>query len=76
MTRTPVVVPGELVAALRGQLSDGAIVELTASIAWENHRARFNHALGIEAQGFSEGAACALPERLPTGAHEAVARRD
>ena len=32
------------------------MIELTASIAWENHRARFNHALDIEAQRFSEGA--------------------
>jgi 4-carboxymuconolactone decarboxylase len=76
MTRTPVEVSDDLVAALREQLSDSAIVELTASIAWENHRARFNHALGIEAQGFSEGAACALPERQPAGTHVAVARTD
>jgi hypothetical protein len=38
-------------------------VELTATIAWENYRARFDHAFGIEAQGFSEGAFCAVPER-------------
>ena len=42
---------------------EARIVELTASIAWENYRARFNHALGLEAQGFAEGAACPLPER-------------
>ena len=38
------------------------IVELTAAIAWENWRARFNHALGIEAHGFTEGAFCPIPE--------------
>jgi hypothetical protein len=38
------------------------MVELTAAIAWENFRARFNHAMGLGAQGFSEGAYCALPE--------------
>jgi alkylhydroperoxidase family enzyme len=34
------------------------MVELTAAIAWENFRARFNRGFGIEAEGFSEGAAC------------------
>jgi alkylhydroperoxidase family enzyme len=63
MTKTPVDVPQALFDALRKSLDDAQIVELTAEIAWENHRARFNHALGIEAQGFSEGAFCALPER-------------
>jgi len=38
------------------------MIELTASIAWENHRARFNHALDIEAQRFSERAFCVVPE--------------
>jgi len=32
------------------------MVELTAAIAWENFRARFNRGFGIEAEGFSEGA--------------------
>jgi alkylhydroperoxidase family enzyme len=62
MTKTPVEVSDALFEELRGHLSEPQIVELTASIAWENYRARFDHALGIEAQGFSEGAACALPE--------------
>ena len=65
MTKTPVDVPQSLFDALRAKLDEGQLVELTASIAWENHRARFNHALGIESQGFSEGAFCALPERTP-----------
>jgi alkylhydroperoxidase family enzyme len=62
MTQTPVHVPQPLFDALRARLDEAQMVELTAGIAWENHRARFNHALGIEAQGFSEGAFCALPE--------------
>lgn len=61
MTRTPVEVPESMFAALREQFNEAQLVELTASIAWENYRARFDHALGIEAQGFSEGAYCALP---------------
>src|SRR5262245_9069904 len=63
MTTTPVEVPETLFTALRHQLSEAQLVELTATIAWENYRARFNHALDIEAQGFSEGAYCTLPEK-------------
>jgi AhpD family alkylhydroperoxidase len=62
MTRTPSAVTDELVAALREHFDEAQVVELTAMIAWENFRARFNAALGIEAQGFSEGAVCAVPE--------------
>jgi alkylhydroperoxidase family enzyme len=61
MTSTPVDVSDELVAALREHLDPGQLVELTSVIALENYRARFNWALGIGAQGFAEGAACAMP---------------
>ncbi len=60
MTRTPVEVSEELFAALKGHLNEAQLVELTAIIAWENYRARFNHAFGIEAQDFSNGAYCVL----------------
>jgi len=40
-----------------------ALVELTSAIAWENYRARFDHALKLGAQGFSDGAFCPLPDR-------------
>lgn len=63
MTRTPVEVPDELFTALRKHFNEAQLVELTAAIAWENYRARFNHAFGIEAQGFSENAFCPLPLR-------------
>ncbi len=62
MTVTPVAVTDEMVEELRKHLDPPALVELTAVIAWENLRARFNHAFGIEAHGFSEGAYCPLPE--------------
>jgi len=62
MTRTPVDVSDALVAELGKLFDEGQIVELTAEIAWDNWRARFNHALGIEAHGFSEGAYCPIPE--------------
>ncbi len=63
MTNTPVEVPDALFARLREHFADAELVELTAAIAWENYRARFDHAFGIGAQGFSEGAYCPLPER-------------
>lgn len=65
MTKTPVVIDDELHVELRAALGDEGLVELTAAIAWENYRARFNHALGMEAEGFSEGAYCPLPARHP-----------
>jgi 4-carboxymuconolactone decarboxylase len=61
VTRTPVEVPDELFEALRRHLDPRQMVELTSAIAWENYRARFDHAFGIEAEGFSEGAFCPLP---------------
>lgn len=61
MTRTPVAVTDELFAGLRRHLDDEQLVELTAAIAWENWRARFNWAFAIGAAGFSEGAACPVP---------------
>ena len=63
MTQTPVVVSDALFARLREKFSDAQLVELTSAIAWENYRARFDHAFGIEAENFSEGTYCALPVR-------------
>jgi hypothetical protein len=34
-----------------------------ATIAWENYRARFNHAFGAEPENFSEGGVCAMAVR-------------
>lgn len=62
MTETPVAVPDALFAALREQYDEVELVELTSALAWENYRARFDHALGIESAGFSEGAFCPMPE--------------
>lgn len=60
MTHTPVEVPDELFEALERHLTPAQLVELTSAIAWENYRARFNHAFGIESEGYSEGAVCAI----------------
>lgn len=63
MTRTPVEISEALFARLRERFNEAELVELTSAIAWENYRARFDHAFGIEGEGFSEGAVCALPIR-------------
>ncbi len=63
MTNTPVEVPDELFTRLNNAFDHRQLVELTSCIAWENYRARFDHAFGIEAEGFSEGVQCILPTR-------------
>ena len=45
-------------AELKTRFSEAQIVELTAAIAMENFRSKFNPALGIEAQGF-----CMVPSK-------------
>lgn len=62
LSNTPAPASDEQVAALRDTFDDEQLVELTAMIAWENFRARFNRGLDIGDQGYSEGAYCALPE--------------
>jgi AhpD family alkylhydroperoxidase len=71
MTRTPAAVRDDLFDALSERLGEAQMVELTAAIAWENYRARFNHAFGIGSQGFSEGAFCPFPETTANDSREA-----
>jgi 4-carboxymuconolactone decarboxylase len=66
MSRSPVAVSDVLFDRLRDHFDEAQLVELTSIIALENYRARFNWALGIEAQGFSEGAFCLPPEAPST----------
>ena len=63
MTQTPVEVPDTLFAKLREKFTDAQLVELTATLAWENYRARFDHAFGVEAEGFARESYCAMPVR-------------
>ncbi|MCH7766017.1 MAG: carboxymuconolactone decarboxylase family protein [Acidobacteria bacterium] len=72
MTATPVEVPEDLFARLKEKFNEAQLVELTASIAWENYRARFDHAFGIESEGFTEGSYCAVSVR-PTAQPELAA---
>jgi alkylhydroperoxidase family enzyme len=65
MTVTEPTVTDEMVASLRAQLGEAALVELTAVIAFANFTTRPNVALGIESDGFA--AACGLkPLAQPT----------
>ena len=52
MTITGQRVSDELFARLRSLFDEAQIVELTAAVALENFRSKFNVPLGIEAQGF------------------------
>jgi alkylhydroperoxidase family enzyme len=58
MTYTGQKVDDALFAQLKDQCTEPQIVELTAAIALENFRSKFNPALGVESQGF-----CMLPKR-------------
>lgn len=64
MAKAPVELPPELLDELHRHFDEAQLVELTAAVAWENYRARFNRVFGVRAAGFSgEAAFCALPER-------------
>ena len=58
MTYTGQKVDDALFGRLKDHFSEPQIVELTAAIALENFRSKFNPALGVESQGF-----CMLPKR-------------
>ena len=58
ITYTDQKVDDALVDRLKKHYSDSQIVEMTAAIAMENFRSKFNPPLGIEAQGF-----CVVPKR-------------
>ena len=51
MTRSDDDVSDELFADLQRHYGDDAIVELTATIAWENASSKFNRALRVPSQG-------------------------
>ena len=58
MTITGQSIDDALFGRLKEHYSEAQIVELTAAIAFENFRSKFNPPLGIEAQGF-----CPMPQR-------------
>jgi hypothetical protein len=58
MARVPAVSPHDAEPEV-------ARVYAAATIAWESYRARFNHALGIPAQGFAGSGYCVRPTAPP-----------
>jgi AhpD family alkylhydroperoxidase len=54
MTVTPPEVTDRMVEALVEDLGVKAVVELTMMVAVENQRSRFNSAMGLTSQGFSD----------------------
>jgi alkylhydroperoxidase family enzyme len=58
MTITGQSVDEALFARLKQHYTEAQLVELTAAVAFENFRSKFNPPLGIEAQGF-----CPMPQR-------------
>jgi alkylhydroperoxidase family enzyme len=60
MTLASVDVPDEVFGELKRHFDTVQIVDLTATIALENMRARFNRALQIESDSF-----CRLPAHQP-----------
>ncbi len=56
ITYTDRTVDDAFFARLRQHYSEAQLVELTAAVALENFRSKFNPTLGVEAQGF-----CLLP---------------
>lgn len=59
VTATPPQVTDEMTEALRKDLGDDGLVELTMMVCVENIRSRFNASLGLASQGFSES--CRVP---------------
>ncbi|HUS14561.1 MAG TPA: hypothetical protein VM536_06025 [Chloroflexia bacterium] len=60
MTRDGTV-PDPVFAAVRDHFSDDQIVELTATIAWENCSARFNRALHVPSANLYQGGVLSWP---------------
>lgn len=58
MTYTDQQVDDALFVELKKHFTEAQLVELTAAIAFENFRSKFNPTLGVEAQGF-----CIVPKR-------------
>ena len=67
MTRTPVDVSDELFAEICRHYDDSQIVELTSAIAWENYRARFDHALILKRKAFRRELIVLYLLRQPNG---------
>ena len=65
MTATPLALTDALLEHVHAVFTSAEVVELAAEVAWENHRARLNQALGVRPMGFSDGLFCMRPEPQP-----------
>ncbi len=61
---TPAAVTDAIFDALRPHFSEAELVELTATIAMENYRARFNRSFDVEAQGYCQVRGVTAPPSL------------
>jgi 4-carboxymuconolactone decarboxylase len=52
MSQTPAEISDEVFEAARQHFSEPQMVEVVATAAMENYRARFNRAFGVESLGF------------------------
>jgi alkylhydroperoxidase family enzyme len=69
MSQTSVNVPDSVFEEVRSHFDDRQIVELSATIALENMRARMNRSLLVESDGL-----CALPANHPVRKLQAAGR--
>jgi alkylhydroperoxidase family enzyme len=67
MTRTPADVSDEDFADAQRHFSNEQLVELAATVAMENYRARFNRAFLVESQHFYERHSVQRPSDQTTG---------
>ena len=65
-TQTPACIDDMLAERLQRRFAPDELVELAGFIALENQRSRFNAALGLKSQGFSDR--CELPTATGSGA--------
>ena len=62
LTRTPANVPDELFERLRSHLDERQLIELTATIAWENFVGRFNRGFDVQPQGYGREGSSSRPQ--------------
>lgn len=65
LTATPTAIDQELEARLQELFTEAQRLELVALVSWENYRSRFNVALGLTANGYTDYASCAMVAPAP-----------
>ena len=61
ITATPPFVDDGVFRELAGCFDEPQLVELTFAITWDNQRARFNSAMGLDREGFVPAESCPAP---------------